>query len=82
MPRVSLATISPSMMADLAGSSRITSSSECYGVRDVPANRIHVTERSLLIAEQADLPSLEPKFAPLALIAIKGVSRLLVTAVS
>jgi hypothetical protein len=47
-------------------------SSECYVVRDVPIDRIHVTEGSLFIAEQADLPSLEPKFARLALIAIKA----------
>jgi 8-oxo-dGTP diphosphatase len=45
--------------------------SECYVVRDVPADRVHVTEGSLLIAERADLASLAPKFAPLALIAIE-----------
>ena len=46
-------------------------SSECYVVDDVPADRIHVTEGSLLIAERADLARLAPKFAPLAVIAIE-----------
>jgi 8-oxo-dGTP diphosphatase len=46
-------------------------SSECYVVRDVPADRVNVTEGSLLIAERADLVQLAPKFAPLALIAIE-----------
>jgi len=46
-------------------------SSECYVVRDVPADRVHVTEGSLLIAERADLTQLAPKFAPLAVIAIE-----------
>jgi 8-oxo-dGTP diphosphatase len=46
-------------------------SSECYVVRDVPADRVHVTEGSLLIAERADLVQLAPKFAPLAVIAIE-----------
>jgi 8-oxo-dGTP diphosphatase len=46
-------------------------SSECYVVRDVPADRIHVTEGSLLIAERTDLAQLAPKFAPLAVIAIE-----------
>jgi 8-oxo-dGTP pyrophosphatase MutT (NUDIX family) len=47
-------------------------SSECYVVRDVPVDRVCVTEGSLLIAEQADLPSLKLKFTPLALIAIEA----------
>src|SRR5262245_53087695 len=46
-------------------------SSECYVVRDVPADRVHVTEGSLLIAERADLAQLASKFAPLAAIAIE-----------
>ena len=46
-------------------------SSECYVVGDVPADRVHVTEGSLLIAERADLARLAPKFAPLAVIAIE-----------
>jgi 8-oxo-dGTP pyrophosphatase MutT (NUDIX family) len=46
-------------------------SSECYVVRDVPADRVHVTEGSLLIAAQADLAHLVPKFAALAVIAIE-----------
>jgi 8-oxo-dGTP diphosphatase len=46
-------------------------SAECYVVRDVPADRVHVTEGSLLIAERADLASLALKFAPLAIIALE-----------
>src|SRR4029434_2629724 len=44
--------------------------SECYVVRDVPADRVHVTEGSLLIAERAESAESHPKFAPLAVIAI------------
>jgi 8-oxo-dGTP pyrophosphatase MutT (NUDIX family) len=46
-------------------------SAECYVVRDVSADCVHITEGSLLIAERADLAQLAPKFAPLAVIAIE-----------
>jgi len=46
-------------------------SAECYVVHDVPADRVHVTEGSLIIAERADLASLALNIAPLAVIALE-----------
>jgi 8-oxo-dGTP diphosphatase len=52
-----------------------TLNGEYYVLRDVPFEAIRVTEGSLVVASQADLPSLTQQFAPSAMAAFEMLFR-------